>query len=77
MTDTSPEIAGAAGQVPAAPAWIVLAEPSGQGPAARPMSLRRVLFPVALAALVVAVIVAVAVLFNNLRPTIRYPRRWR
>jgi signal transduction histidine kinase len=38
----------------------VLAEPSGQSPAAEPMSLRRVLFPVALAALVVAVIVAVA-----------------
>ena len=38
----------------------MLAEPSGQSPAAEPMSLRRVLFPVALAALVVAVIVAVA-----------------
>ena len=62
MTDTSPEIAGAAGQVPVAPAVgragrpEPRAEPRGRADA----SLRRVLFPVALAALVVAVIVAVA-----------------
>ncbi len=39
--------------------WIVLARPRPERPAEEPVSLRRVLFPVALAALVVAVIVAV------------------
>jgi signal transduction histidine kinase len=40
--------------------WVVLAQPRTERPADEPASLRRVLFPVALAALVVAVIVAVA-----------------
>ena len=40
--------------------WVVLARPRAGRPAEEPASLRRVLFPVALAALVVAVIVAVA-----------------
>jgi two-component system, NarL family, sensor kinase len=39
--------------------WVVLARPRTERPADEPASLRRVLFPVALAALVVAVIVAV------------------
>jgi two-component system, NarL family, sensor kinase len=61
VTDTSPDVAGAAGQVPAAPAgWVVLAEPAGPQADGQPASLRRVMVPVALAALVVAVIVAVA-----------------
>lgn len=40
--------------------WVVLARPRAERPAEEPASLRRVLFPVALAALVVAVIVTVA-----------------
>jgi signal transduction histidine kinase len=40
--------------------WVVLARPRTERPADEPASLRRVMFPVALAALVVAVIVAVA-----------------
>jgi two-component system NarL family sensor kinase len=60
VSDRSPGTAGAAGQVPAAPAdWVVLAQPRTERPADEPASLRRVLFPVALAALVVAVIVAI------------------
>jgi signal transduction histidine kinase len=39
--------------------WVVLARPRAERPAEEPASLRRVLFPVALAALVVAVIVAI------------------
>jgi signal transduction histidine kinase len=87
VTDNSPDAAGAAGPVPAAPAaaasalaapgpaepatvplpvagpaeaeWVVLARPRAERPAEEPASLRRVLFPVALAALVVAIIVAI------------------
>jgi signal transduction histidine kinase len=39
--------------------WVVLARPRAERPAEEPASLRRILFPVALAALVVAVIVAI------------------
>lgn len=57
----SPQDAGAAGQVPVAPAdWVVLAEPRDQTKADRPLPVLRVVAPVVVVALVVAVVVAIA-----------------